>query len=86
MFNCRIGTEHEKFGFDIQTLRPMKYEQISELLYGISERFDWEKVMEDDYIIGLKQVLFLPELKIKCVYVDCSVEVYFIWSNHVIEW
>ncbi|XP_056174221.1 glutamate--cysteine ligase, chloroplastic [Syzygium oleosum] len=51
----RIGTEHEKFGFEIQTLRPMKYEQISELLYGISERFDWEKVMEGDYIIGLKQ-------------------------------
>lgn len=61
MFNCRIGTEHEKFGFEIQTLRPMKYEQISELLYGISERFDWEKIMEGDYIIGLKQVLFLPE-------------------------
>ncbi|KAK3434352.1 glutamate--cysteine ligase, chloroplastic [Eucalyptus grandis] len=51
----RIGTEHEKFGFEIQTLRPMKYEQISELLYGISERFDWEKIMEGDYIIGLKQ-------------------------------
>lgn len=34
----------------------MKYEQISELLYGIAERFDWDKVMEGDYIIGLKQV------------------------------
>lgn len=52
----RIGTEHEKFGFEFGTLRPMKYEQIAELLNGIAERFDWEKVMEGDNIIGLKQV------------------------------
>ncbi|KAL6549990.1 glutamate--cysteine ligase [Orobanche minor] len=51
----RIGTEHEKFGFEIGTLRPMKYEQIAELLNGISERFDWDKIMEGEYIIGLKQ-------------------------------
>ena len=52
----RIGTEHEKFGFEFNTLQPMKYEQIAELLNGISERFDWDKVVEGDYIIGLKQV------------------------------
>uniref|UniRef100_A0A2P2LDZ4 Glutamate--cysteine ligase, chloroplastic n=1 Tax=Rhizophora mucronata TaxID=61149 RepID=A0A2P2LDZ4_RHIMU len=51
----RIGTEHEKFGFEFGTLRPMKYEQIAELLNGIAERFDWDKVMEGHYIIGLKQ-------------------------------
>ncbi|KAK4338416.1 hypothetical protein RND71_042903 [Anisodus tanguticus] len=51
----RIGTEHEKFGFESGTLRPMKYEQIADLLNGIAERFDWEKVMEGDKIIGLKQ-------------------------------
>ncbi|KAL3619287.1 glutamate--cysteine ligase [Castilleja foliolosa] len=51
----RIGTEHEKFGFELKTLRPMKYEQIAELLNGISERFDWGKIMEGDNIIGLKQ-------------------------------
>nr|AAL61610.1 gamma-glutamylcysteine synthetase [Allium cepa] len=51
----RIGTEHEKFGFQINTLRPMTYEQIAYLLNGIAERFDWEKVMEGDYVIGLKQ-------------------------------
>lgn len=57
----RIGTEHEKFGFEFGTLRPMKYEQIAELLNIISERFDWEKIMEGENIIGLKQVcnLFL---------------------------
>lgn len=54
---ARIGTEHEKFGFEFETLNPMKYEQIAELLYGISERFDWDKVMEGEYIIGLKQVI-----------------------------
>lgn len=59
---CRIGTEHEKFGFESETLRPMKYAQISELLYGISERFDWDKIMEGDYIIGLKQVIVTPSL------------------------
>ncbi|KAG7621478.1 Glutamate--cysteine ligase GCS2 [Arabidopsis suecica] len=51
----RIGTEHEKFGFEVNTLRPMKYDQIAELLNGIAERFEWEKVMEGDKIIGLKQ-------------------------------
>ncbi|CAH9112319.1 unnamed protein product [Cuscuta epithymum] len=53
--NWRIGTEHEKFGFETDTLLPMKYEQIAELLNSIAERFDWDKVMEADKIIGLKQ-------------------------------
>ncbi|GAB4856852.1 glutamate--cysteine ligase [Ancistrocladus abbreviatus] len=52
---CKIGTEHERFGFEIATLRPMRYEQIAELLDGIAERFDWDKIMEGDKIIGLKQ-------------------------------
>lgn len=34
----------------------MKYEQIAELLHSIAERFEWDKVMEGDKIIGLKQV------------------------------
>jgi gamma-glutamylcysteine synthetase len=34
----------------------MTYEQIAELLNGIAERFDWDKIMEGDTIIGLKQV------------------------------
>lgn len=53
---CRIGTEHEKFGFEVSTLRPMKYEQIAALLNGIAERFEWDKIMEGNNIIGLKQV------------------------------
>ncbi|KAG9441232.1 hypothetical protein H6P81_017086 [Aristolochia fimbriata] len=51
----RIGTEHEKFGFELETLRPIGYGQISELLNGLAERFDWDRIMEGEYIIGLKQ-------------------------------
>ncbi|PSS04172.1 Glutamate--cysteine ligase [Actinidia chinensis var. chinensis] len=59
----RIGTEHEKFGFEIKTLWPMKYEQIAELLNGIAERFDWDKIMEGDNIIGLKQCIIFEQGK-----------------------
>ncbi|KAI3720746.1 hypothetical protein L2E82_31739 [Cichorium intybus] len=45
------GTEHEKFGFELKTLRPMNYGQIADLLNAISERFVWEKIMEGDNII-----------------------------------
>ncbi|TXG50510.1 hypothetical protein EZV62_023034 [Acer yangbiense] len=51
----RIGTEHEKFGFEFGTLRPMKYEQIAELLHRIADRYGWEKIIEQGKIIGLKQ-------------------------------
>ncbi|XP_010440634.1 PREDICTED: glutamate--cysteine ligase, chloroplastic-like isoform X1 [Camelina sativa] len=51
----RIGTENEKLGFEVKTLCPMKYEQVAALLSGIAERFEWDKVMENDKIIGLKQ-------------------------------
>ncbi|KFK30813.1 hypothetical protein AALP_AA6G029500 [Arabis alpina] len=51
----RIGTEHEKFGFELRTLRPMKFGQITSLLNGMAEKFDWDKVMENGRVIGLKQ-------------------------------
>lgn len=51
----RIGTEHEKFGFDLKTLKPMSYEQIADLLEGIAERFNWQRLTENGLIIGLKQ-------------------------------
>ncbi|XP_021818959.1 glutamate--cysteine ligase, chloroplastic-like, partial [Prunus avium] len=53
--NWRIGTEQERFGFDLKTLHPMKYEHIAELLNGIADRFDWDKIMEGNNIIALKQ-------------------------------
>jgi glutamate--cysteine ligase len=55
----RIGTEHEKFGFDVETLRPITYDQISGILNGLSERFEWDKIMEEGHVIGLKQVYYL---------------------------
>ncbi|XP_010439231.1 PREDICTED: glutamate--cysteine ligase, chloroplastic-like [Camelina sativa] len=51
----RIGTEHEKIGFEVKTLRPIKFEQITALLNGIAERYDWDKVMENERTIGLTQ-------------------------------
>ncbi|GJM94482.1 hypothetical protein PR202_ga11127 [Eleusine coracana subsp. coracana] len=53
--NWRIGTEHEKFGFELETLRPIRYDQIRDILNGLAERFDWEKIMEGNSVIGLKQ-------------------------------
>lgn len=37
----------------------MKYEHIAELLNGIADRFDWDKIMEGNNIIALKQVKWL---------------------------
>ncbi|GMY20161.1 glutamate--cysteine ligase, chloroplastic-like [Fagus crenata] len=37
------------------TLRPISYGQIAELLNGIAERFYWNKIMEGDNVVGLRQ-------------------------------
>ena len=53
----RIGTEHEKFVYDMRTHKPIPYEGrpgIRALLEGM-RRFGWEPVMEGDHIIGLIQ-------------------------------
>lgn len=53
----RIGTEHEKFGFDLKTLSPLPYEGrpgVKAMLEGL-KRFGWEPINEGPYIIGLKQ-------------------------------
>lgn len=67
----RIGTEHEKFGFEVNTLRPMKYDQIAKLLNSIAERFEWEKFMEGDKIILSRRVSkslsFIALLRLLCV-------------------
>jgi glutamate--cysteine ligase len=51
----RIGTEHEKFVFDLKTLRPVPYEGpngIGAILNGLT-RFGWEKIEEDGTVIAL---------------------------------
>jgi glutamate--cysteine ligase len=53
----RIGTEHEKFVYDLAAHMPLAYAGrpgIRTLLEGM-RRFGWEPVMEGDHIIGLSQ-------------------------------
>jgi len=53
----RIGTEHEKFVYDLKTREPLKYEGtpgIRALLEGM-QRFGWEPVKEGETVIGLTQ-------------------------------
>jgi glutamate--cysteine ligase len=52
----RIGTEHEKFPFLTDTLRPVPYHgerSIKALLDGMAARFGWNPVVENGNIIGL---------------------------------
>ena len=53
----RIGTEHEKFVYDLKTHKPVAYEGkpgIRQLLEGM-QRFGWRPVIEGGNIIGLTQ-------------------------------
>ncbi len=53
----RIGTEHEKFAYYRDTLKPLSYEGpsgVRALLEGL-QRFDWVPVMEFDNIIALSK-------------------------------
>lgn len=52
----RIGTEHEKFGYDRRGLAPLPYEgetSIRAMLEGLRDRFGWEPVDEQGKLIGL---------------------------------
>src|SRR5262245_45112121 len=54
----RIGTEHEKFLFHTDTLRPVPYEGprgVRALMEGLIARFGWEPIMEGSNIIALKR-------------------------------
>ena len=55
----RIGTEHEKFGFRLEDLKPPTWEGergIGALLEGLT-RFGWEPVRENGYLIALSRGL-----------------------------
>lgn len=52
----RLGTEHEKFGYTLDDLRPLPYfgkRSIKAILTGLSEQFDWQPVLENDQLIAL---------------------------------
>ncbi len=53
-----VGTEHEKFGFDAATLRPLAYEGqggIGALLGGLAERFGWHPVDDAGHVVALER-------------------------------
>lgn len=57
----RIGTEHEKIGFCVKSLKPIPYEGedgstagVRYMLEGL-QRFNWQPVFEDGNIIALKK-------------------------------
>ena len=53
--NWRIGTEHEKFAYHLEDLRPLEYDGprgVRAILDGM-KRFGWEPVMEDGHPIAL---------------------------------
>ncbi|HID68066.1 MAG TPA: glutamate--cysteine ligase [Roseibacterium sp.] len=54
----RIGTEHEKFGYCRDTLKPIPYDgdrSVKAVLEGLRDRFQWTPVMEGGHIIGLEK-------------------------------
>jgi glutamate--cysteine ligase len=53
----RIGTEHEKFGYDKATLAPLPYEgptSIKAMLEGLRDTYGWNPIHEGEHIIGLE--------------------------------
>ncbi len=52
----RIGTEHEKFGFCVDTLKPIPYEGergVRRVLEGMEGLLGWERIEDHGKIIGL---------------------------------
>ena len=54
----RIGTEHEKFGYDHARKLPLPYAgdcSITAMLRGLQQEFGWQPVLEQGNIIGLER-------------------------------
>ncbi|AXI56218.1 glutamate--cysteine ligase [Sulfitobacter sp. JL08] len=54
----RIGTEHEKFGYCKDTLKPLPFEgkrSILAVLEGLRDRHGWSEVREAGHLIGLEK-------------------------------
>ncbi|TCO71699.1 glutamate--cysteine ligase [Rhodovulum euryhalinum] len=54
----RIGTEHEKFGYDKATLKPIPYageRSVLAVLEGLRDRHGWAPIHEGGNIIGLEK-------------------------------
>ena len=54
----KIGTEHEKFGYNKKDLKPLQYSgacSIESILVGLKETFGWLPIVEDNFLIGLSK-------------------------------
>jgi glutamate--cysteine ligase len=52
----RLGTEHEKFGYTLDDLRPLPYHGergINRILEGLAEKFGWKRIAENGNTIAL---------------------------------
>ena len=52
----KLGTEHEKFGYTLDDLRPLPYKGdrgIERILGGLADQFGWQPVLEDGHLIAL---------------------------------
>ncbi len=52
----KLGTEHEKFGYTIDDLRPLPYAGacgIQAILNALAEQYAWQPIHEDDQVIAL---------------------------------
>ena len=52
--NFKIGIEHEKFLFDLNTNKRVDYQKILKMFEGLYE-FGWKPILESKNIIGLKK-------------------------------
>jgi glutamate--cysteine ligase len=54
----RIGTEHEKFGYCLESHRPIPYEgtrSVRAMLEGLRDGYGWTPIHEADHLIGLEK-------------------------------
>jgi glutamate--cysteine ligase len=64
----RIGTEHEKFAFLTDSLKPVPYDgprSIRKLLEGLRDRFHWDGVYEGEHIIALSDPKGLANISLE---------------------
>lgn len=53
-----VGVENEKFGFQLDTSKPMTLDNVHELLEGMASRIGHRRITEDGIISGLEKVNF----------------------------
>ncbi len=51
----KIGTEHEKFGFQKKDYKPINFKQIERIFYSLNKHFKWKMIFEGNSLIALKK-------------------------------